>query len=64
MNLLETYVTNITKVEVGLPYNCVRITADFDCWGHKEIQATKVISMDEYQQIIAWGYYLSQGVIL
>ena len=59
MNLLENYVTNIPKVEVGLPYNCVRITADFDCWGHKEIQATKVISMDEYQQIIAWGYYLS-----
>lgn len=59
MNLLETYVTNITKVEVGLPYNCVRITADFDCYGRKEIQATKVIMMDEYQQIIAWGYYLS-----
>ena len=59
MNLVETYVSNITKVEVGLPYNCVRITADFDCWGHKEMQATKVISMDQYQQIIAWGYYLS-----
>lgn len=59
MNLVETYVTNITKVEVGLPYNCVRITADFDCYGCKEIQATKVIDMDQYQQIIAWGYYLS-----
>ena len=55
MNLVETYVTNITKVEVGLPYNCVRITADFDCYGRKEIQATKVIMMGEYQQIIAWG---------
>lgn len=59
MNLLETTVKNITKVEVGLPYNCVRITADFDCWGHKEIQVTKVIGMHQYQQIIAWGYYLS-----
>ena len=59
MNLLETYVTNITKVEVGLPYNSVRITADFDCYGRKEIQATKVIDMHYYQQIIAWGYYLS-----
>lgn len=59
MNLLETDVTNITKVEVGLPYNCVRITADFDCYGRKEIQATKVLMMNEYQQIIAWGYYLS-----
>ena len=38
MNLLETTVKNITKVEVGLPYNCVRITADFDCWGHKEMK--------------------------
>ena len=59
MNLLETYVTNITKVEVGLPYNCVRITADFDCYGYEEIQATKVIGMDQYQQIIAYGYYES-----
>ena len=59
MNLLETYVTNITKVEVGLPYNCVRITADFDCWGAKEIQVTKIIDMWDYQRIIAYGYYLS-----
>lgn len=59
MNLLETDVTNITKVEVGLPYNCVRITADFDCWGHKEIQVTKIIDMWDYQQIISRGFYLS-----
>ena len=58
MNLLEIFVTNITKVEVGLPYNCVRITADFDCYGRKEIQATKVIDMWDYQRIIAHGYYL------
>ena len=64
MNLLETDVTNITKVEVGLPNNCVRITADFDCWGHKEIQATKVLSMLQYTMIKANGYYWSQGVIL
>lgn len=41
MNLLETHVTNITKVETGLPYNRVRITADFeDDDGGKEIQVT------------------------
>lgn len=59
MNLVETYVKNITKVEVGLPYDCVRITADFDCYGSKEIQTTKIIGMKQYEQIIAWGYYLS-----
>ena len=59
MNLLETYVTNITKVEVGLPYNCVRITADFDDDAGKKMQDTRVISIYQYQQIIAWGYYLS-----
>lgn len=59
MNLLETYVTNITKVDVGLPYNSVRITADFEDDGGKEVQATKILTMWEYQQIIAWGFYLS-----
>ena len=59
MNLLEVYVTNITKIEVGLPYNSVRLTADFDCYGVKEYQATKIIGMSQYQEIIAYGYFLS-----
>lgn len=60
MNLLETHVTNITKVETGLPYNRVRITADFeDDDGGKEIQVTKVISMLQYTMIKANGYYWS-----
>lgn len=59
MNLLETYVTNITKVEVGLPYNSVRITADFEDDGGKEVQATKIISMLQYTMIKAVGYYWS-----
>lgn len=59
MNLVETYVTNITKVVMGLPYDCVKITADFNCYGNKKIQATEIIGMLQYQQIIAWGYYLS-----
>ena len=59
MNLIETYVSNITKVEVGLPYNSVRITADFEDDGGKEVQATKVISMLQYTMIKANGYYWS-----
>ncbi len=59
MNLVETYVTNITKVEVGLPYNCVRITADFNDDAGTKIQDTRVIMMYQYQQIIAYGYYES-----
>ena len=58
MNLLEIYVTNITKVEVGLPYNSVRLTADFDCYGVKELQVSKIINMHQYQEIIAYGYFL------
>ena len=59
MNLLEVYVTNITKVEVGLPYDSVRITADFEDDGGKEVQATKILTKFQYQQLKAWGYYLS-----
>lgn len=59
MNLLETYVTNITKVETGLLYNSVRITADFEDDGGKEVQATKIISMLQYTMIKAVGYYWS-----
>jgi hypothetical protein len=59
MNLLENYVTNITNVETGLPYNSVRITADFEDDGGKEVQATKIISMLQYTMIRAVGYYWS-----
>lgn len=59
MNLLENYVTNITNVETGLPYNSVRITADFEDDGGKEVQATKIISILQYTMIKAVGYYWS-----
>lgn len=59
MNLIEIEVTNITKVETGLPYNSVRITADFEDDGGKEIQVTKIISMLQYTMIKANGYYWS-----
>ena len=61
MNLVETYVKNITKVELGLPRGCIRITADFedDC-GKEEIQATKIVSLLQYTMIKANGYYWSR----
>lgn len=60
MNLLEMYVTNITSVETGLPYNSVRITADFDdLYRPKEIQVTKIIHVSDYEMIKEHGYYLS-----
>ena len=63
MNLLETYVSNITKIELGLPHGCIRITADFeDDDGGKEVQATKVISILQYTMIKANGYYWSSKV--
>lgn len=57
MNLLETDVTNITKVEVGLPYNSVRITADFYDDGGKYLQETKIIDESDYQKILLTGEY-------
>lgn len=58
MNLLEIYVTNITKVVGGLPYDSVRITADFEDDGGKEVQVTKILTKFQYDQIRAWGFYL------
>lgn len=60
MNLLETYVSNITSVETGLPYNSVKITADFDdLYTPKQIQVTKIIHISTYEMIKEHGYYLS-----
>jgi len=58
MNILTTYVTNITNVEIGLPYNSVRITADFDCWGHKDYEEIRLLPESDYKMIIEKGYYL------
>lgn len=59
MNLLENYVTNITNVETGLPYNSVRITADFYDDGGKYEQETRIISEADYQKILLTSEYQS-----
>lgn len=58
MNLVETYVSNITKVTC-LPHGCIRITADFEDDCGKEIQATKIVSLLQYTMIKANGYFWS-----
>lgn len=62
MNLVETYVSNITKIELGLPNGCIRITADFEDERGIEIQATKVVSLLQYTMSRANGYYWSKNV--
>lgn len=57
MNLLEIYVTNITSVKEVFP-NVYEIVADFNCYGRKEIQVAKTISVYDYEMIKEKGYYL------
>lgn len=63
MNLLETYVSNITNVEeikdkTG-KLSLFKVTADFDCYGSIEIQITKNLGKHEYDSVLEKGYYLS-----
>ena len=59
MNLVETYVTNITNIGKANRYGFCNITADFDCYGHKEVQVTKKLHIDEINKIKRYGFYLS-----
>jgi len=56
MNLVETYVSNITihTEKNGEHY----IKADFNCYGHKEYQIIKILSYEQYMSVIKNGYYL------
>lgn len=57
MNLVEMWVTNITSHTVvdGLHL----ITADFNCYGRKEWQATKWLTDSDYKSVLTNGYYLT-----
>lgn len=55
MNLIDVQVSNITKIEFGLPYNSVRITADFSDDGGKKLQVTDIISCEQLIQILKTG---------
>ncbi len=59
MNLLEHYVTNITKVEKiecdwGYYY---KIIADVDCYG-MEKQKEFGLSQSDYNMVLEKGYYM------
>ena len=57
MNLIDIQVENITNVETDLPYNSVRITADFYDDGGKYLQETRIIHKSDYQKILLTGEY-------
>lgn len=59
MNLIETYVTNITNIGEADKYNFCSITADFDCYGREEIQVTKQLHTYVIEKIKRDGYYLA-----
>lgn len=63
MNLVETWVTNITQHVIeqleSKSYNLHKITADFDCYGRKEYQTTKYLTESEYKSVLEKGYYLT-----
>lgn len=58
MNLLETYVTNITNIGKPDKYGFCEVTADFDCYGVEEVQKTKKIHLDDIYKIKRDGFYL------
>ena len=63
MNLVETYVTNITSAErkhnEEHDFYYWEIVADTDCYGSKEIQKTLRVCDKEYEQIQKYGCYLT-----
>lgn len=60
MNLVETCVSNITSdEEVEEVKGLHKITADFDCYGRKEIQTTKYLTALDYKSVLEKGYYLT-----
>lgn len=59
MNLVKTYVTNITNIGKADRCGYCNVTADFDCYGRKEIQATKRLHIEEINKIKRYGFYLS-----
>lgn len=61
MNILETYVSNITleeKCEFE-DFTCYRLIADTDCYGSKTKNKEFIVSEDAYKMIKEKGYYLT-----
>ena len=58
MNILEIYVTNISDIGEKDQYGFCKVTADFDCYGRKELQVTKKLHISEIEKINECGYYL------
>lgn len=61
MNVVETYVGNITKAEKiqekwGDYY---KLIADTDCYGRKDKQKIFTVSKSDYEMILEKGYYFT-----
>lgn len=61
MNLLETWVYNITSVKRIEQEKCVlyKLKADIDCYGAKRKQVDITLSEKEYDSVMQKGYYIS-----
>lgn len=65
MNLLEYYVTNITKEECcekivnNTKIMFYTIVADIDCYGNKEKQVTIKLTPSDYKSVKEHGYYFA-----
>lgn len=64
MNLLEIYVSNITKCELcqkiydGHVVRYYKMVADKDCYGSKQSQVEFIVSESNYQSIMKNGFYM------
>lgn len=60
MNLVETYVSNITMEQRHEKYQGVwRIVADTNCYGNRKTQQELILSNGEYTSVKEYGFYLS-----
>lgn len=59
MNLVEEYVTYITYISEPNEDGCCKVTADYNCYGNKQMQATKVLHIRDIEMIKEKGYYLA-----
>ena len=59
VNLVEEYVTNITHISEPNEYGCRKVTADYNCYGNKQMQVTKMLHIRDIEMIKEKGYYLT-----
>lgn len=65
MNILEHYISNITKHEIesgeydGIKFTIHHLVADVNCYGNIEYQKEIDLTDDQYQSVMETGYFIA-----